>query len=271
MFHLEKHRRQLIIEIELPQEAHHAYSEAKSKDPRGTFVLTTIEDLDLGTLVSQRKPFKASISKRGHEPATPPLVPEVKVKTRHIVKEKSLKGRFRDTSYPSNFPFYLYGTEKFLNIDHILVNSPNIQLSAENIALEGVTIDPTVLAEGAILFIDNVSEQAMQPFQSSSPTGGPLSDDPTFFFQPGREFKVSIFKDPKAWNEHGPGLLTVSSPSSSKEGGGLIGRGTMKFPLNMGRYVDSVEINKDPYEMVDGTEKFKAWKKVFDSIGKELD
>lgn len=264
MFHLEKHRHQLIIQIGLPDDVHKTYSEAKTKDSQRTFVLTTTENLDLASLVSQQKRFKASIGKRGPD-GIDPLVSEVEVQTRHVVKDKSLKGRFRDTAYPSKFPFYLYGTEKSLNIDHVLVNSPNIQLSAENITLQDITIDPEVLAKGAILFIDNLSERAMQPFQSTEgPMGDTLGENSTFFFRSGQEFKVSIYKDPKDWNEPGPGLLKVSAD-------GLIGKGIMKFPPKMGRYIDSVLINKDPFEVPEGTEKFKAWKKVFDNIGKELD
>lgn len=48
----------------------------------------------------------------------------------------------------------------------------------------------------------------------------------------------------------------------------MLGEG--KMTLGGGRYVDSFLINKDPFEVVEETEKFRAYKEVLDSIGKEL-
>lgn len=35
--------------------------------------------------------------------------------------------------------------------------------------------------------------------------------------------------------------------------------------------MNSVGINKDPFEVKEGMEKFNAWEKIFDSVGKELE
>ena len=65
MFHLEKHRHQLIIEIKLSDDAMKAYTERKKAEPKETFILKTVEDVALGPLVSEKKSFKATIEKRG--------------------------------------------------------------------------------------------------------------------------------------------------------------------------------------------------------------
>ena len=125
---------------------------------------------------------------------------EVSIKLVRVVKDRSLKGRYRDTSYPSNnVPFYLYGAPNDLNIDHILVRSPNIQLSADNIELSlSQKLSAAVLAKGAILVIHGISEAAMQPFQSTEgPLGDTLAPDSNFFFRPGQEFHVGVYEDPK--------------------------------------------------------------------------
>ena len=192
---------------------------------------------------------------------------DVLVSLTAIVKDRSLKGRYRDTDYPTtSVPFYLYGTPTDLNIDHILVRAPNIQLSADNVSLSlDKAISADALSKGAILLIHDYVEAAMQPFQSSEgPLGDTLAVDSRFFFTPGREFTVSVYEDAKGAGEPGPGIL-----DGLDNGAKLIGKGKMK--LGKGRYVDSVQINKDPYEVPEGDEKFKAWKKVFDQIGKELD
>ena len=190
---------------------------------------------------------------------------EVEVKVEHTSKDRSLKGLYRDDQYPTKLAFYLYGTEKSMNIEHVLVKSPNIQLSAENVQLENVSIPPEVPREGALVFVDEISERAMQPFQSAEGSDGDLlGQDPTFFFRPGHEFQVSVYKDAKAFDQHGPGLLQTDSHN-------FIGSGAMRLPKRSSMYIDSIKINEDPYEVKEGTENFRAWKKVFDSIGKELD
>lgn len=193
------------------------------------------------------------------------LAKDVSVKVTNIVKDRSLNGRFHDESYSSNFvPFYLYGSANDLNIDHTLVRSPNIQLSADNIQLSlDKSIPAAALAQAVILTIHGISEAAMQPFQSTKgPLGGTLAADSNFFFRPGQEFKVSVYEDAKAAGESGLGLVYVDQMK-------LLGKGTLK--LGEGRYVDSVQMNYNPFEMKEGDEKFEAWKKIFDRIGKELE
>jgi len=125
------------------------------------------------------------------------------------------------------------------------------------------SIPAAALAQAVILTIHGISEAAMQPFQSTKgPLGGTLAADSNFFFRPGQEFKVSVYEDAKAAGESGLGLVYVDQMK-------LLGKGTLK--LGEGRYVDSVQMNYNPFEMKEGDEKFEAWKKIFDRIGKELE
>lgn len=237
-----------------------------------------------------------------------------------ILKDKSLRSRYSDQSYPASFvPFYLYGTPNSLNIDHILVRNPNIQLSAENVQLSnfksgsdlsngedhslfingGVSaekvedflglgrssghrdhhdqkdhkskdtssdhgsIPAEILAKGAILVIEGISEASMQPFQSTEgPLGDTLASNSNFFFRPDQEFDVTVYEDGKAFDAQGPGLADVSALRK-------VGKGRLK--LGQARYVDSVQVNKDPYEQIDGVERYKAWKAKLDLIGRELE
>ena len=63
MFYLDKHRHQLIIEVELPDAAMAEYKKEKEADPTDSmlFTLEIEDDLGLAELVAERKPFKASI------------------------------------------------------------------------------------------------------------------------------------------------------------------------------------------------------------------
>ncbi len=66
MFHLEKHRHQLIIEVKLSDAAMAEYKKQKKADPTGTavFTLETEGAVALAALVSEKKSFKASIIKK---------------------------------------------------------------------------------------------------------------------------------------------------------------------------------------------------------------
>ena len=61
MFHLEKHRHQLIIEVELSEKAKKQYTECKKSNPAAIFTIKTTEDLALSTLVAKRQTFKGVI------------------------------------------------------------------------------------------------------------------------------------------------------------------------------------------------------------------
>lgn len=211
-----------------------------------------------------------------------------------VLKYKSLKSQFRDRKYPSGFvPFYLFGTKKCLTIDHVLVRSPNISLTADDVKLSSDLLDAIPeesLANGCLLALEDRSEAAMQPFQS---TEGTLSDTldtkSNFFFTPGNKFTVSVYEDPKDVTENGPGLVDLvvghkhSTDTSSATHGHVVngvtngektqykqfGKGEMT--IGKGLYVDSVQINKDPFHIPEGNEKYKKWKEIFLSIGKELD
>ena len=64
MFHLEKHRRQLIMEVKLSQEAKERYIECKKKNPAAIFTIKTTEELALSTLVAKKHAFKGVIESR---------------------------------------------------------------------------------------------------------------------------------------------------------------------------------------------------------------
>ena len=262
MFHMEKDRHQLIIEVTLPPEVMKTYLD-KKQDKSARFVLTTTEDINVATLVqSITVTIKGTIKKVGKPDGSTKdedIATNVGITTKKVLKAKSLRARYSDPVYPAIFPFYIYGTSKSKNIDHILVRSPNIQLSADD-----VTLDPPLsdveLEKGAILTIE-IPERVMQPFQSTEGSlGDTLGPGSNFFFQPGKQHKVKVYQDTKAPDEPGPGLVTLESSL-----------GERTLTLREGVYVDSYLINKDPHEVVKGDEFFKKWKAAFDSIGRELE
>ena len=61
MFHLEKHRHQLILEVELSEKAKEQYIKCKNTNPEAIFTIRTTEDLAISTLVSEKQAFKGVI------------------------------------------------------------------------------------------------------------------------------------------------------------------------------------------------------------------
>lgn len=159
-------------------------------------------------------------------------------------------------------PFYLYGTPDHVHISHVLVRAPNIALSAANVKLSifpGVEdrLSADDLSKGLILGLTEKPEVAMQPF-SGQVSATAESPDETFFFRSGKKFQVNIWRDKKASNAAGPGLLNdLGDPFWS---------GT----LTLGNDVDydSEWPNKDPA----ATQKVDAdrWQTELRSIGNVL-
>ena len=187
----------------------------------------------------------------------PFAIKDVEVTIDEVLKHHPLNSQYRDDSYPSgHMPFYVYGTKEEQHIDHILVRSPNIQLSAENVKLElDEELSDAQLSRGAILYAEGIEEEAMQPFL---PTGD-LLETGSFFFRSGQRFPVTIFGDGKDVEATGPGLADVGDAEP-------ISRGTMTLTENV--YVDSEDLNKDKFKKPG---KYALWKAEFDKIGKELD
>lgn len=161
-------------------------------------------------------------------------------------------------------PFYLYGSdEKSCHIDHMLLLAPNIQLSASNISLSLGTgsLSPEVLRAGCILFADGIEEAAMQPFLPTSQLvsgQGPTSAK-NFFFQPGKKFKVTVFRDRYGVSQGGPGLGVTSYGDRLASGEMVLGDEV---------WLDSETCNRDPFKRPSQGAK---WREEFDKIGRELD
>ena len=102
----------------------------------------------------------------------------------------------------------------------------------------------------------------MQPFQSTEDANSnSFSKDSDFFFRAGQKFDIKVFEDSKEVNATGPGVADLDNARVVAEGSMTLGEDV---------YVDSYWLNRDPYERVDGDEKFKQWNKVFEGIEQEL-
>ncbi|KAI9932016.1 hypothetical protein ASPWEDRAFT_68450 [Aspergillus wentii DTO 134E9] len=217
---------------------------------------------DVGEYLHNLKEYFAKL-KDPKEPTKSLAQGKVKITRDGIIKSRPLNSINRDLKYPQeNMPFYLYGTPDHVHISHVLVRAPNIALSAANVKLSifaGVEdrLSADDLSKGLILGLTEKPEVAMQPF-SGQVSATAESPDETFFFRSGKKFQVNIWRDKKASNAAGPGLLNdLGDPFWS---------GT----LTLGNDVDydSEWPNKDPA----ATQKVDAdrWQTELRSIGNVL-
>lgn len=162
------------------------------------------------------------------------------IKATRIIKSRPLNSVNRDHSYPQhNMPFYLYGTKKQHHISHMLLKAPNVCVSASNVKLDTklAKVVHDNISQGLILTLCDYREVTMQPFPA---TNQAIKKDRHFFFRPGKEFEVKVFRDPNAPIAFGPGLLTnLATP---------IGRG--KMTLGQVCHVDVESLNHDPLAKV---------------------
>ncbi|KAF7585398.1 hypothetical protein BBP40_011024 [Aspergillus hancockii] len=141
----------------------------------------------------------------------------------------------RDDHYPRHsMPFYLYDSGKQHHISHILLQAPNVDISAS-----------------LILTLTEFREETMHPFPAKN--DAPVVTSEAFFFRPDRSFKVKVYEDPKSDSAKGPGLIDeLRAP---------IGCGKMMLQLDV--HIDVEALNHDPLE---STDLDVAWDAQLDKI-----
>jgi len=161
-------------------------------------------------------------------PLSTSAIVEAEVTDIRVIKNRSLCSRYLDIAYPSRMPFYLYSTGQEIHMDHVLLQAPNAQLSAGEVALtEGSTSALTSgLRDGLIAVVDTLPEHLMQPF---------TSDRLKRFFYPGAKLDVSVYPDPKAAYPQQPGFCAQL--------GEPIARATITLGANI--FIDAYMINVD--------------------------
>jgi hypothetical protein len=157
-------------------------------------------------------------------------ISEGKIMNISVLKYRPLNSCYLDPAYPSNMPFYLYGTAQEMHIDHVLLRVPNAQLSAGEVIVEPLEGNRAGffagLKGGLIAVADAIPEFLMQPLNASSVKS---------FFYPGAKLAVSIYHDRNAAQSQGPGLCGQL--------GDPITRGTITLGDNI--FTDAYMINVD--------------------------
>ncbi|CAG8798664.1 13954_t:CDS:2, partial [Dentiscutata erythropus] len=194
MFNMENHRYQLILQAEILEEIMCEYIRERKKNPMQIFILGNQNKTTLNDIISGKE-FLAVIDKGLPPPSGQHWKTDVKVKNIKVIKKCGLQTRYLDDNYPKDhMPFYLYSTENELHIDHLLVKSPNIQLSADWVKFKIQTGFPVKIQweNGVLAYFTDIREVTIQPFPAVNSVDNP---EPDFFFQPDRKYKVELYED----------------------------------------------------------------------------
>ncbi|KAK7053228.1 hypothetical protein VNI00_003851 [Paramarasmius palmivorus] len=246
MFNMASHRSQLIITGYLPPDAMEKYTRARKEDPTQLFTLANAEPSTLENMVSQRT-FTVNIFKGvPPSPDSSLFIPNVTLSNVQIVVRRQLDSKNLTTTYPrSTMPFYLYGlTSNSYHIDHVLLASPNIQLTADQVHLSHqlASIGPT---EHVYAHVLDKPELAMQPFPDNETIKDNYAD---FFFKPKTEFEVRITEDVEGLKE-------------------IVPRATLT--LGNVAFFDTNELNMMPGKK-GPRHLWEKWGHVIDSIGEGM-
>ncbi|KAK3379707.1 pyridoxal phosphate-dependent transferase [Lasiosphaeria ovina] len=270
MLNIAKHRQQVILGVELDAAGARAYRQLAG-NTEDEIVLKTSHKIDLAGLLAVFQNgqgqdddvvFRGNLATRSHGV----VAAHVRVRVTRVVKNRPLNRGAQDDAYPSGFtPFYLYGTAAEQHMDHMLVQSPNISLSAGSVALAlsdnggGADAISAALASdnGAIVTLDDVHEAAMQPFSPES------LERPSFFFRPGQSFRVSVWRDPRGVNESARNMLADLRQAQKQP----LAAGTLTLGDDV--VVDVDKTNRDPFRD-SGDAKVGRWRERFRTVGRGI-
>ncbi|THC87545.1 hypothetical protein EYZ11_013009 [Aspergillus tanneri] len=234
-FHRATQRQQIILAAELDNKAYKWYIKSKKANPTEDFEFQSDERWNLEELIKtieDGKPRDVKGKILTHVQPDQPCT----VKMTKVVKSRPLNSANRDPNYPRNFmPFYLYGSPYECHIAHMLLQAPNVNLSACDVQLDEKLAKAVKnnLEKGLILTLTDYREETMQPFPAKNNL---IGND--FFFRQGQKFQVDVYEDPNPTSAEGPGLLNgLRSPIAS---------GTMTLGLDI--HIDVETMNRDPYE-----------------------
>lgn len=259
-FHRATQRQQIIIKANLEENTQEDYKKLRKRYPRHDIAFRSKEPQHLEELVNRvlegKVPeIEGEIGVREAENFIGGSI-KCSVQMDRIVKSSPLNSANRDDHYPRHFmPFYLYGSADQYHISHMLLQAPNVNLSACEIKLSK-KLSKTVhtyleKSKALILTLTDYREETMHPFPQKNDDSVLTSED--FFFRPGSKLKVKVYEDPNGNCSKGPGLIeNLGTP---------IGRGEMTLGDDV--HVDVELLNQDPLVK---QEHEVEWDKELDKI-----
>ncbi|KAK6499882.1 hypothetical protein TWF481_010239 [Arthrobotrys musiformis] len=172
MFNMKNHRYQLIMTGDLPPDVMEKYKSDKAANPDTVYFLGNAAPGFLEDLLEATE-FEAVVDK-GFPPddgthwITGVKLTNIKVIIKQSLELDDLKSTFPQLSeeevFPSQMPFWIYGSKEQTHIDHILSWSPNVQLNSECVKCDFEReLTDEELKGTLVCTFDGLDENFMQP------------------------------------------------------------------------------------------------------------
>ncbi|KAF8824088.1 hypothetical protein HHX47_DHR9000097 [Lentinula edodes] len=221
MFNMENHRHQLIITGVISAEMRTIYIEEREKNPDTVYLLVNDTPTTLGKILAAKE-FDARIEPFDSKGQQPPIV-KGKITDIQVIVQKKLNSKFL-TPYPTRkMPFYIYGSEAQMHIDHVYTASPNIQMTAEQVVI-GADLQNDWNANPVLYAQLPFAESSMQPFLSNFDRE---TAPKPFFFHSGAKYDRVVFTRDLA----GEDVVATTS---------------LTLPLKRNVFIDTDMLNADP-------------------------
>ncbi|KAF3936110.1 hypothetical protein ABW20_dc0110203 [Dactylellina cionopaga] len=229
MFNMKNHRYQLIITGEIPDDVMEKYKADKAANPDAFYLLGN-KNPDVLEKILEDGEFDAIIDKGFPPEHGPHWIEGFKLTNIKVVVKKSLelddlKKEYPQISdqkqYPIRMPFYLYGSNEQIHIDHVLAWSPDVQLNSSCITLDidgPKSLDNEQLQNVVVCVFDGLDENIMQPIANDPGAINPNThwQTPALPFFRGNKFTMKIYKD----------YISSQDPSSTPMASGQITLGS---------------------------------------------
>ncbi|OSX64773.1 hypothetical protein POSPLADRAFT_1044229 [Postia placenta MAD-698-R-SB12] len=239
MFNIGSYRQQLIVSAKLPENVIAAYAKARKSNPAAVFTAHTTEKEHLSTMLQKRRcivdiheelPMLHGVAGNG----TAFAYRGVELTDITIIKHTSLAPRSLAGDLAASMPFFLHGASNELHLEHVILKSPSMQLTACDVQLRAKRPDggDFTLDYSAIVNFCDMREYAMHPLRKD--LHGPL-------FKPGQTFNVVVYADPFC-GQYGIMATNIRTLMDKLEYKRPLARGTITFGRSV--YLDDAHLNR---------------------------
>ncbi|KAL8393901.1 hypothetical protein RB595_003599 [Gaeumannomyces hyphopodioides] len=235
MFNMANHRKQLVIAADLPPDVHAFYKEQRRANPGVVYTVANMEPDRLDDLLKPGAATKWRLDRGIPADGAPPLKQDFALTNIRAVVNQSMAYPALDREYPHKMPFYLYGSNVEMHLDHVLKTAPNAQISFDQVrASLSPALSDQQLSDGVVAVLDDVFERSLQPLPLVEGSGSVSLGAPGLSLQPEVTHRASVYK-------------TYEEYKSGK--GTPIATGTVSVGNTV--FADWSDVNMDPAEHSD--------------------
>lgn len=194
MFNMANHRKQLVIAADLPPDVHAFYKEQRRANPGAFYTVANMEPDRLDNLLKPGATTKWRLDKGIPGKDTVPLKRDFALTNIRAVVDQSMAYPALDREYPHKMPFYLYGSNAEMHLDHVLKTAPNAQISFDQVTASlSPALSDQQLNDGVVVVLDDVFERSLQPFPLES-SGSVSLGAPGLSLKPEVTHRASVYK-----------------------------------------------------------------------------